>query len=175
MFSLNVHYPFLNVFLGILLLFAGQRLFWLYISLLGFIFGFNVAEYYLQDYSTVLIYLAAIISGLVGVFIAVFLQRVAVVLAGVLTGIILGLEFYNSLMQESEIIMWAMFAIGGTAGGVVFGLFFNWALILFSAILGSTLIVQLLDVDIIIKNILFLVLLITGAFVQAKLLEKEKD
>jgi uncharacterized membrane protein len=71
---------------GALLLIAGRRLFWLFVGLVGFFAGLRFAPLFLSGRPEHMSWLVAILFGVLGMFLAIVLQRFTVVLAGFLAG-----------------------------------------------------------------------------------------
>jgi hypothetical protein len=74
---------------GIALLVAGRRLFWLAVGLLGFIAGYQAMERWGSGLPHSAAFVVAIAVGVIGMILAVVVQRVAVALAGFLLGVVL--------------------------------------------------------------------------------------
>ena len=77
---------FFRLILGIFMLTAGSRLFWLFLGAVGFISGFDLAEKVMQSQPHDIIIIVALLAGLVGALLAVFLQKIAVLAGGLLAG-----------------------------------------------------------------------------------------
>lgn len=159
---------------GLLLLFAGYKLFWLFIGVIGFMFGLDIATYYFQNYSEWVVLFAALLAGLIGILLAIFMQRIAVIIAGVLVGSSMALNFYLNFVQQSIILMWISFLMGGIVGGTVFSMFFDWTLILFSALLGAAMLAQVLEFTPFTNNLIFLALFIIGVIIQVNFLKHKE-
>ncbi len=74
---------------GIALLVAGRRLFWLAVGMLGFIAGYQAMERWGSGLPHTAALVVAIAVGVIGMILAVVVQRVAVALAGFLLGVVL--------------------------------------------------------------------------------------
>ncbi|WAC09044.1 MAG: hypothetical protein OS130_07655 [Thermodesulfobacteriota bacterium] len=83
----------INLLIGVIFLIAGQRLFWLFIAGLGFLFGFEFAAIFLAGQAYWKTFLISVICGLLGLVSALFLQELAIVVTGFIAGgyIFLGL------------------------------------------------------------------------------------
>ena len=77
---------FFRLILGILMLTAGNRLFWLFLGAVGFISGFDLAEKVMQSQPRDIIIIVALVAGLMGALLAVFLQKIAVLAGGFIAG-----------------------------------------------------------------------------------------
>jgi hypothetical protein len=155
-----------TILVGIAVLVAGRQLFWLFVGAVGFVVGLSLAFQLLTDQPPWLILLAAVLLGLAGIVVAVFLQTAAVGLAGFLMGgyalTWLGQQFSLDLSQWN----WLIFVIGGVMGVLLAIYLFDAALIILSALAGATLIVQALSLDPLVTVILFVVLVVLGILVQ---------
>jgi hypothetical protein len=76
----------LNVIIGILLLFIGRRLFWLFVACVGFASGYHYAQQIWGIHSPILVLILTIAAGAVGAIIAIFFQKAAIVVAGFAAG-----------------------------------------------------------------------------------------
>jgi len=136
----EILYPVIFILVGLLLLFFGRRLFWLFVAAAGFIVGIKAAPYILPHQSELFTLLAAVVLGVVGALLAVFLQKLAVALAGFVAGGYLAAELCAPLLggagMESA-AAWLCFVIGGILGAIVMLVFFNWALIILSSLYGA--------------------------------------
>jgi uncharacterized protein DUF4203 len=74
---------------GIALIVAGRRLFWLAVGMLGFIAGYQAMERWGSGLPHTAAFVVAIAVGVIGMILAVVVQRVAVALAGFLLGVVL--------------------------------------------------------------------------------------
>jgi hypothetical protein len=88
---------FLTLALGILLLLFGRRVFWLFVATAGFIAGLTFAMQFMSGQPELVILLIAIIAGIIGVFLGVLLEGVAILIAGFLAGGYLATPFYRIL------------------------------------------------------------------------------
>src|SRR6185503_10713713 len=74
---------------GVALLVAGRRLFWLAVGALGFIAGYQAMERWGTGLPHSAALVVAVAVGVVGLVLAIFVQRVAVALAGFFLGVVL--------------------------------------------------------------------------------------
>jgi hypothetical protein len=155
-----------EILVGAALLLLGRRLFWLFVAGVGFIVGSLLAATALSGQSELVIFLVALAVGLVGALIAVFLQHVVVAIAGALAGGYLLHMLAGTLNFEEW--NWIAFLVGCLLGAIVVLAFFNWALIVLSTLVGSTVVVQNLILDPTLSVLLFLGLCVLGILVQAR-------
>src|SRR2546425_11407672 len=76
----------LNILVGALLLLFGRRLFWLFVAAMGFIVGTTIATEWFGRGSAEMYLAIALVLGIVGAVISLFLQRLAVGTAGFFAG-----------------------------------------------------------------------------------------
>lgn len=162
----------LTVIAGILLLLLGRQLFWLFVGIVGFIVGMNLAAQYLAGQSDWVIIVVGLVAGVIGAILAVLFQRIAVAVAGFLAGSYLAAYLLASLGVDLGQFEGIVTIIAGILGAILVFLLFDWALILLSSLLGSSLIVPALTADSQLQLILFLVLAVVGILVQAGMLRR---
>lgn len=160
-------YPIFRILAGVVLLLFGRRLFWLFVGLLGFFAGFTLATKYVSGQEQWVTLLIAFICGLIGIVVAIFLQRVAVAIAGFLAG---GM-FATSVL---EITGWQIhpalaFLICGIIGAILIAVLFEWALIFFSSLTGAMLITRSLSLEPMIETGLVVLLVVIGIVVQSRI------
>jgi hypothetical protein len=161
-----------TVIAGVLLLLLGRHLFWLFVGIIGFIAGMNLAAQYLAGQSDWVIIVVGLVAGLIGALLAVFFQRIAVAVAGFLAGSYLTAYLLASLGVDMAQFEGIVTIIGGILGAILVFVLFDWALILLSSLVGSSLIVPVLTADPQLQLILFIVLAVIGILVQAGMLRR---
>ncbi len=155
------------VAVGLLLLLFGRRLYWLFVGAIGFAVGMNVASRALERESETTRLALALVVGLVGVILALFLQRVAIALAGFLAGAWLGAGLWNALSGSPSSLPWLAALAGGILGAVLSATLFDWVLIVISSLAGATLVAQYLPVARDAQGVVIAVLALVGIVVQA--------
>lgn len=157
-----------RILAGLLLLFFGRRLFWLSVGLLGFLAGLAFASQYFAGQPSWILLLIAIGCGLLGILLAVFLQRLAIAVAGFLAGGLFVQAFVEALGWN--IVPLIPFVIGGILGAILLSLIFDWALIFLTSITGAILISRAFQMESTLHVVLFIVLTIFGIFIQSRYL-----
>jgi len=163
----------IRLFLGIIMLTMGRRLYWLFLGGAGFIFGFDIAGRLIHGLSHGAVLVIALLAGITGAVIAVFLQKLAIVIGGFLAGGYLLPLLLEEIGIEFVHYHWILFVIGGLFGAVFMSALFGWALIILSSALGSFLILQSLHVGTQVSKLLFIFLLILGIAIQYGLFERK--
>lgn len=156
----------LFIILGLLLLIAGRKLYWLFVGIAGFALGWYIGMTYINSDQTWVQWLIAIGLGILGAVLARLLQKTALGVAGFIAGGY-GLVFLlQTLNVKVGDVTWPFFLAGGIVGLVLILSLFEMALIVLTAWLGSALVLQGLSVKGGAETVIFFVLLIFGALVQ---------
>ena len=163
----------INILIGLVLLFAGRKFFWLFVACVGFASGYHYAQQIWAIHSPVLVLLLSIAAGAVGAIIAIFFQKAAIVVAGFAAGGYIVLILYVQFFGLPAQMVWLPYIIGGIGGAVLLFFIFDWALVFLSALTGATLIVQMVAFTPWIEITLFIALLIAGMAFQAKTMTDE--
>lgn len=162
-----------NIIVGVVLLLLGRRLFWLFVGAAGFIAGLIVSQELFVGQPDWLVLSVAILTGVIGAVLSVFLQKLAVAVAGFLTGgyVLMSL----SLAMGNPSFAWPAFLIGGVLGAALVLILFDWALILLSSLAGAALVAQSTRADALISLIIFLIALVAGVAIQARQFTKSTN
>jgi len=164
---------FLVIVLGLIMLIFGRKLFWLFVAIVGFLVGMEFIDLLLVDQSIWVKLLGGLGAGLLGALLAIFVQRVAFVLAGFFAGAYFALLLAHPLGIAGASLILAV--AGGVVGAIVAALLMDWAIIALSCLAGAAAIVSRLGLRDVNMAIVFLVLVIIGILVQAKLMEQSKE
>jgi MFS family permease len=162
----------LTVIAGFLILLLGRRLFWLFVGVLGFIWGMNLATQYLVGQSQWVVIVIGLVAGLIGAVLAIVFQRVAVAIAGFFAGFYLAgylMTFFGVDMGQFALVIQI---IGGIIGAVLLFVLFDWALIVISSLIGASLIAPVFTPDSQIQMVVFLILVVIGIIVQAGIMAR---
>jgi hypothetical protein len=163
----------IHILIALALLFAGRRLFWLFVACIGFASGYYSAQQIWGLHSPVLVLILSIAAGGLGAIIAIFFQKAAIVVAGFAAGGYLMVSLFNQFAGLPAQLVWLPYIIGGIAGALVLFFVFDWALIFLSTLTGATLMVQMVAFTPRVEIVLFLVLVIAGAVFQSKTMTGE--
>jgi hypothetical protein len=163
-----------NILIGLILLFAGRRLFWLFVACIGFASGFHYAQQIGAIHSPILVLILAVAVGAAGAIIAILFQKAAIVIAGFAAGGYIVLILFDQFAGLPSQMVWLPYVIGGVIGAIVLFWVFDWALIVLSTMTGATLIVQMVTFNPWFEITIFLILVIAGMAFQAKTLIDER-
>lgn len=126
---------------GLAVLLFGRRLFWLFVGAAGVLLGVVLAPNLLGPNQPGWLALAlALVLGIIGALLAVFLQRLMVLIAGF---VVLGLVSLTVLPLIGVDLSngWGVvaFIVAGIVGAIIAAATFDWALILLSSLAGGQL------------------------------------
>jgi hypothetical protein len=148
-------------------LFFGRKLFWLCVAAVGFAAGLQIAPLLVNEASSLLALVIAVVFGILGALLALFIQKIAIALLGFLAGgklaTAIAAAFFVQHAQYSTII----FVIGGIIGAILLLAVFGWALIVVSSFIGAYLIQSAIVLPPTGLTLVFIGLAILGIFVQA--------
>lgn len=157
---------FLRLLLGIAMLTMGRRLYWLFLGGVGFVFGFDLAERMVHGQPHDVILVIALIAGVIGAALAVFLQKFALIIGGFFAGGYLLIGLLKEFGMGAPNHYWIFFLIGGIVGALLMKVLFSWTLVVLSSAIGSVLILQTWHLSQQTKNLLLIFLLVLGIAVQ---------
>ena len=162
----------INLLLGAVLLVAGRKLFWLFVGIIGFVTGMQLAARFWNgpEWTAIII---GVIVGIIFALLAVFIEALAIGVAGFLAGGFILTAFTNMLGLNDGFLFWILYAIGGIIGLVLILLLFDWALIILSALAGASLIVQSFVPGGGTAGLIFILLFVLGILIQAFTLQRE--
>ena len=164
----------LNIIIGLLLIFVGRGLFWLFVACIGFASGYHYAQQILAIHSPLTVLIISLAAGGLGAIIAIFFQKAAILMAGFAAGGYVVLSLIDQLVGMSTQMSWLPYIIGGIIGAVILYFVFDWALIILSTLTGATLIVQMVAFNPLVEFAIFLALVIVGMGFQAKIMAGER-
>ena len=129
---------------GILLLLLGRRLFWLFVGVVGFFTAYYLfLNYYAGGTPTVRLVLAVLV-GLLGALLAIFVQRLAAALAGFFVGVYLAAGLLGvGTTHVSGGNALVLIAVGLVAAVLAVWLF-DPALVVLSSLAGASLLIEAL-------------------------------
>lgn len=151
---------------GFLLLGFGRKLFWIFVGLVGFVFGYNFARHFLGLPTDMGVVLVAIVIGSLGSLLAVFFKKVALGIAGFLVGGLGLIWIAAETGWDTGPVIWGAAVIAGIAGSLLARYVFDTALVILSSIFGAALLVDGLAWRGIDPMLLFVVLVGAGSLFQ---------
>ncbi len=161
--------PVPQVLVGLVLVLLGRKLFWLFVGVVGFLAGMRFGAHLVTGQSEIVILTIAIGVGLLAAVLAIVLQRVAVALAGGLAGGMLAMRLAVALGVNAESVGWIFFAVGAVLAAILVSAVFDWALVILSALIGASIVSDVLPFEPTARFISMIVLFIVGVIVQSRL------
>jgi hypothetical protein len=162
--------PGVRIFLGLLVLLLGRRLYWLMVGVGGLLAGWEFTQQLLAEWTPVVRFLVSIGAGVVGVLLAILAQRVAFALLGFYGGGFVALVLTQSTSSSNAQLMW--FVLAGVAGAIIAALVMDWAIIVLTSLAGAAAIVTSISMGPPLRVIVFVVLAVVGLVVQSRGLER---
>ncbi len=162
---------FISALLGGALLVAGRKLFWLFVGVIGFIIGGQIAARFFHG-SELTTLIAAIALGIISAVLTIFLESLSITIAGFLGGGYILLMLATSLGVKNDILIRIAFIVGGIIGAALIIVLFDWALITISSLAGASLIIGAFHPAN--SVLIFFILLIIGVAIQGSALRAEK-
>jgi hypothetical protein len=163
----------ISLILGVALLVAGRKLFWLFVGAAGFVTGIQLATQFWQG-PELLAIIIGLVVGVIFALLAIFLQSVAIGIAGFLAGGYILTVLAGMIGVNQGAFSWIVYIIGGIIGVLLVIFLFDWAIITLSSLAGASLITQALLIPSGIGGVIFIVLVIVGVVVQASMMQREK-
>jgi len=159
---------------GVILLFMGRKFFWLFVGLVGFATGYYAVQQVFVVHNSIIILLLAVGLGLLCALLAVFLQRIAILVSGFMAGwyfirAILIFIGFNALPG-----LWLVTLIGGIIAAVLLSITFDYALIILSAVVGALAIIHSNLFPQNLNFIIFIILFFVGFIFQIKTFQSKK-
>ncbi|HEY0368033.1 MAG TPA: DUF4203 domain-containing protein [Chthoniobacterales bacterium] len=171
---MNASVPIVSLLIGLVVLVAGRKLFWVCVVAVGFAAGIEVAPHLVHEPSAALQLTIALVLGFVGALIALFLQKLAIAIVGFAAGGRLAVGIAASFVVGYTNYYWLTFLIGGVIGAILLLALFDWALIVLSALIGAHLIVSAITLPTVGATIALIVLTVFGIAVQASFFRRRR-
>jgi len=150
----------------VVILFFGRKLFWLCVAAVGFAAGLQIAPLLVNEASSVLALVIAVVFGILGALLAVFIQKIAIAVLGFLAGGKLATAIAAAFVVQHAQYSAIIFVIGGIIGAILLLAVFGWALIVVSSFIGAYLIQSAIVLPPTGLTLVFIGLAILGIFVQ---------
>lgn len=163
---------FLRVAVGLAVLTLGRQLYWLFVAGVGFFLGMTLATRILDAPSAGMTLLIALVAGLAGGLLALFLQRLAIGIAGFVGGGVIAINLLE-LLEVNIGPDFVPFLIGGLVGAILVAVLFDWALILLSSFAGAAFIVQTFSFGRPVALVMLFALLVAGIAIQANQYQRQ--
>jgi hypothetical protein len=151
---------------GITLLLAGRRLFWLFVGAVGFAVGFRLSLQLLGPDAEGMRWIVALAAGLLGVVLALAVQRGAVALAGFFVGGWTAAVILQISLSHPRPGALLVCAVAGVIAALLALRVFEGALIVLSSFGGAGIIVEALHIRPGLSGVALVGLTLVGVLVQ---------
>src|ERR1041384_1714381 len=111
-----------RILAGLLLIILGRRLFWMFVGLVGFWAGMYIAAQFLSSQSGFVVLIIGVVAGILGVMLAIFLQRLARAIAGFLSAGYFLVAVSHQIAWLSHYGDLVVFVVGGIVGAILLSL-----------------------------------------------------
>ena len=162
---INLSVPTVGLLVGAAILLLGRKLFWLFVAAIGFALGAEIAPRIIHQPAPLVTLVIAVGLGFLGALLAVLLQKFAIAASGFLAGGWFGIgiyAFFAGHVRNVEVV----FLVGGILGAILLLALFDWALILFSSVVGARFLATAIVLSQTGRTILFILLVAIGIAVQ---------
>jgi hypothetical protein len=166
--------PLVQVIGGLLILFFGRKLFWVFVGVIGFFCGMQFGLQVFHGIAEWLLILLAVLVGALGAGLAILLQRLAVIIAGGFAGGMLALRIAESAGLHSGAVQTLAFIGGALLAAVMLGVLFDPILIILSVLVGALKITEALPLDHMGMTLVFGLLLVAGFAVQIRSYRRDR-
>ncbi|HVT56797.1 MAG TPA: hypothetical protein VHR45_00210 [Thermoanaerobaculia bacterium] len=168
--------PLAAILVGALLLFLGRRLFWVFVGVVGFMAGWSLSldTFHVREPGVRLV--VALLAGVVGVLLAIFLQKVAIALAGFVVGASVLIRLMAWSLHHLTLEQQLFVLLAGIVAAVLAVLLFDLALVVLSSVAGAGLILDgvglagMAHISVSLRPILLVILVVVGIAFQLRLL-----
>ncbi|MGD8831049.1 MAG: hypothetical protein PVF57_10640, partial [Pseudomonadales bacterium] len=146
--------------------------FWLAVGLVGFLFGVELGGAWFADQSDWIITLAAVGLGVLGMVMAIVLERVAIALAGFYAAAYVALIVGR--LSGHEVLPFFVPIAAGVVGAIATALLTDPAIIALTALFGSAAAASAMDLDPIPRALAFAALALLGSLAQYAVLVRRR-
>jgi hypothetical protein len=138
--------PIFVLLIGLALVLAGRKMFWIFIAVAGFLAGLSFGMNYFGDPMSAQAIGVGIVCAVASCLIALLIPPLAAATAGFLAAGCVGSEILAALAGPGSPWQTAAFITAGIVGAALALAAFDWVLAIFSSLLGATMILTVLTV-----------------------------
>jgi len=164
----------LRLLFGISLLTLGRKLYWIFVGVIGFETGARLAAQFLHGAPELVTLGVALLVGVLGAVVAIFLRNLAIGFTGFLAGGYFLAFLTEVLLPGPNVLGLVAFLIGCIIGAALLYALFDYALIGLSSVAGTTMIAQMLALGPMLSIVVALVLFVLGVVIQVAIMQSEK-
>lgn len=158
--------------IGGILLFLGHELNFLFAGAMAALLGFRLTPLLPAQWPAWTDYVFIIALGVIAAVAVLLNERVGYFISGFLAGGVFLLEYYAPNTLTVPLLP---FLVGGVIGGLVLGIFTEWALIIVTAMIGAYSLINLFVLDPMLEILIGAGLFIVGALTQVIIMQSQKQ
>jgi hypothetical protein len=157
-----------TVLMGVIVLLFGRTLYWVFVAIVGFLIGMEMANVWMQGQEDWVRLLVAVGAGVLGAIIGIFVQRLAFAIGGFFAGGYLAVIFAARFNLGGDQNLWMI--VGGIIGAIIAALVMDWAIIVLSSLAGAAAILSPFQtkLDPRLSGAIFVALVIVGIVFQGR-------
>jgi hypothetical protein len=158
--------------IGGILLFLGHELNFLFAGAMAALLSLRLLPLLPPQWPSWADYVFIIGIGVIAAVVVLLNERLGYFISGFLAGGFLLVEYYA---PNAQTVPWLPFVIGGIIGALVLGMFTDWALILVTAIIGASYLMNLFVLDPMLEILIGAGLFVVGALTQVIIMQQQKQ
>src|SRR6266446_4168449 len=116
----------LRLLAGLCALILGRQLFWLFVGVVGFGLGADLAAQMFRGSSEAVVLGIALLGGIAGAALAVWVEEFMIAAAGFVAGGYISALLLTSVMLYPGRYIWFALLVGGLGGAFLFMALFDW-------------------------------------------------
>jgi hypothetical protein len=127
--------PWVTLGLGVVVLLFGRSLYWVFVAIVGFLIGMEMANVWMAGQEDWMRLLVAIGAGILGAIIGIFVQRLAFAVGGFFAGGYFAVALATRFHLAGDPNVWLI--VGGIIGAILAAMLMDWAIIVLSSLAGA--------------------------------------
>lgn len=173
-----------QLLVGMAALLLGRQIFWVFVGAVGFFVGLFVAPIWFSQLPEWATLLASLAVGVVLAMLAILIQKPMASIAGFFAmgsfvlGIVTLITGRPAFGAQADWLIWVVFIVGGLIGAIIVFVAFDWALIMFSSLVGANIIIDALReasaLPAMIATLFFIIMVAVGIWAQSRMLPRTR-
>jgi hypothetical protein len=160
--------PWVVLGLGVIVLLFGRSLYWVFVAIVGFLIGMEMANVWMAGQEDWMRLLVAIGAGVLGAIIGIFVQRLAFAIGGFFAAGYFAVALATRFHLPGDPNVWMV--VGGIIGAILAALLMDWAIIVLSSLAGAAAIMSPFQpkLEPPISGLIYLALVVVGIVFQGR-------
>ena len=165
----------LRILTGLMLIVLGRQIFWLFVAGTGFVTTLEIVGQLAVAWPDWLVAIVALLAGIIGALLAIFLQEIAVAVGGFFAGGYIVMALLRMFEVQIPVLVWALPLIGAVVGVILALLTFDWALIVLSSLSGASILAQAVNLNRPLTLLVFVGAFILGVVIQTRMMRRRQS